>query len=157
MQLECDGVKVIHAAHLFSLMHQCSPNYEQLRFDDWWFAVGSSIILCKRDYHSLILYKVGTGALRHLKPGNDWSKRPSGEWIRSAKLIMSHTLVGSSMKELTNVVTRKFLDHWNVRKQVDLTKPEMWRSPPIYPGDEVTELDHPTAAVFNAQTFDATA
>ena len=153
---------MIHAAHVLSLMHQCSPNYHKANFGAWWFAVGSFAFCYIRACHSFSFYTVGIGALRHLKPRNDWSKRPSEKWIQITEKMMTVILAssGSSVKGLTNMVTREFLDHWNVRKQVDLTKLEMWKTPPIYPADTVgeqPELGRPVAAVFNAQTFDAAA
>ena len=142
MQLRCDGVKVIHATHLFNLVHQYSPNYSRENFNNWWFAVGSSASRGIRARHSFSTYTVGIGALRHLNPKSDWSEPPSKERIQAMASTLALKPLGS------NVVTQKFLGHWDVRKQVDLTRPEMWETPSIYPADTVE-------AVFNAQAFDA--
>ena len=137
MQLRCDGVKVIHAAHLFSLMHQCSPYYHRGNSNDWWFAVGSSAFRCIRACH-LFFYVVGIGALRHLTPKIYWSKPPSKGQIQAVVSTLALEPVGGNMKLLTNVVTRKFLEHWNIRKQVDLTKPETWGASLVQRGESPT-------------------
>ncbi len=46
MQLRCYRVKVIHVAHLFSLIHQHSTVYYAGSFNCWWFAAGLSAIPC---------------------------------------------------------------------------------------------------------------
>ena len=141
IQLRCDGVKVIHAAHLFSLVHQYWPDYRWGNFNNWTFAVGLSAVHSIRACRSFGFYTVGIGALRHLNPKNDWFKLPPDAWIQAMTSILALQLVESRMA-LTKVVTYWFLEHWNVRKQVDLTKPEMWESPTV-------------EAMLNAQTFDA--
>ena len=142
MQIRCYGVKLVHVAHLLSLMHQFSPNYHPANFNGWWFAVGSSDFRSIRACHSFSFYTVGIGALRHLMPENDWSKHPGRKWIESSGDVMSRTLLGNST---TTLVTREFFKHWNVRKHVDFTKPESWgaqrQGSPTFPADQPESLE----------------
>ena len=126
MQLRCYNVKLIHVMHLFSLIHRHSTTYHAASFNCWWFAAGSSPVLCTRACHSFCFSTVGIGVLRHLEPNGDWTKRPTKEWVRSAVKT-----IGSNTKNVTDMVTREFLDHWRVREKVDLTDVAMWEVPHI--------------------------